>query len=65
MYALSDFQVGKHAGAEVKVADLSFNFNPSLPLFYKKIRKGTANFAVESAESEYISMDEFLAKFLI
>ncbi len=36
-----------HAGAEVRVADLgvAWDFEPSLPVFHKKIRKGTSNFA--------------------
>ena len=36
-----------HAGAEVKVADLGVNwdFEPDLPIFHKKIRKGTDNLA--------------------
>lgn len=36
-----------HAGATVKVADLGVNwdFEPDLPIFHKKIRKGTDNLA--------------------
>ncbi len=39
--------LGKHAGARVIAADLGVNydFDPSLPIFHKKIGKGTANFA--------------------
>ncbi len=43
--------LARHAGAEVKVADLGVNydFDPSLPIFHKKIRKGTSNFVKEPA----------------
>lgn len=39
--------LGRHAGARVKVADLgvNFDFDPDLPIFHKKVAKGTANFA--------------------
>ncbi len=39
--------LARHAGAEVKVADLGVNydFEPDLPVFHKKIGKGTASFA--------------------
>lgn len=39
--------LARHAGAEVKVADLGVNwdFEPELPIFHKKIRKGTENLA--------------------
>ena len=39
--------LGKHAGARVIAADLGVNydFEPDLPIFHKKIAKGTANFA--------------------
>ncbi|MCG8335671.1 MAG: nicotinate-nucleotide--dimethylbenzimidazole phosphoribosyltransferase [Proteobacteria bacterium] len=42
-----------HAGARVMVADLgvNFDFEPSLPIFHKKIRKSTSNFAKEPAMS--------------
>jgi nicotinate-nucleotide--dimethylbenzimidazole phosphoribosyltransferase len=42
-----------HAGAEVRVADLGVNcdFEPELPIFHKKIGKGTANFATKPAMS--------------
>ena len=42
-----------HAGAEVRVADLGVNcdFAPELPIFHKKIGKGTANFARQPAMS--------------
>jgi nicotinate-nucleotide--dimethylbenzimidazole phosphoribosyltransferase len=45
--------LAKHAGAEVSVADLGVNwdFEPDLPIFHKKVRKGTANFAKEPAMS--------------
>lgn len=40
-----------HAGADVKVADLGVDcdFEPDLPIFHKKVRKGSGNFAVEPA----------------
>ncbi len=43
--------LAKHAGAEVVVADLGVNhtFEPSLPILHKKVRMGTANFAVGPA----------------
>jgi nicotinate-nucleotide--dimethylbenzimidazole phosphoribosyltransferase len=39
--------LAKHAGARVKVADLGVNydFEPELPIFHKKVGKGTANLA--------------------
>jgi nicotinate-nucleotide--dimethylbenzimidazole phosphoribosyltransferase len=39
--------LGKHAGARVIAADLgvNFDFDPALPIFHKKVAKGTANFA--------------------
>jgi nicotinate-nucleotide--dimethylbenzimidazole phosphoribosyltransferase len=39
--------LARHAGAVVEVADLGVNydFDPELPIFHKKIRKGTSNFA--------------------
>jgi nicotinate-nucleotide--dimethylbenzimidazole phosphoribosyltransferase len=39
--------LARHAGARVMVADLGVaaDFEPSLPIFHKKIRKGTDNFA--------------------
>jgi nicotinate-nucleotide--dimethylbenzimidazole phosphoribosyltransferase len=42
-----------HSGAEVRVADLGVNhdFPPDLPIFHKKIGKGTANFAQAPAMS--------------
>lgn len=43
--------LARHAGAEVMVADLGVNadFAPELPIFHKKVRKGTANLAVGPA----------------
>lgn len=43
--------LARHAGAEVRVADLGVNrdFAPDLPIYHKKVRKGTGNFAVEPA----------------
>jgi nicotinate-nucleotide--dimethylbenzimidazole phosphoribosyltransferase len=42
-----------HAGATVRVADLgvNFDFEPELPIFHRKIGKGTANFAKQPAMS--------------
>jgi nicotinate-nucleotide--dimethylbenzimidazole phosphoribosyltransferase len=42
-----------HAGAEVRVADLGVNhiFPTSLPIFHRKIGRGTANFAQQPAMS--------------
>jgi len=39
--------LARHAGAKVMVADLGVagDFEPDLPIFHKKIRKGTSNFA--------------------
>jgi len=44
---------GKHAGAVVKAADLGVNydFDPTLPIFHKKVGKGTANFTKGPAMS--------------
>ncbi len=43
--------LGKHAGAEVKVADfgVNYDFPPDLPIFHKKVAKATRNFAQEPA----------------
>ena len=43
--------MGKHAGAKVKAADIGVNydFDPDLPIFHKKVRKGTGNFTRELA----------------
>lgn len=43
--------LGRHAGAEVKVADLgvNFDFDPNLPIFHKKVGYGTGNIAVGPA----------------
>ncbi len=43
--------LAQHAGAEVRVADLGVaaDFEPDLPIFHKKIAKGTRNFAVGAA----------------
>jgi nicotinate-nucleotide--dimethylbenzimidazole phosphoribosyltransferase len=39
--------LGRHAGARVVAADLgvNFDFDPALPIFHKKVAKGTANLA--------------------
>ena len=38
--------LARHAGATIKAADLgvNFDFKPDLPIFHKKVRKGTSNF---------------------
>ncbi len=43
--------MARHAGAEVLVADMGvdWDFEPDLPIFHKKVRKGTSNFAEEPA----------------
>jgi nicotinate-nucleotide--dimethylbenzimidazole phosphoribosyltransferase len=43
--------LARHAGATVKVADIGVaaDFDPNLPIFHKKIAKGTKNFAKEPA----------------
>jgi nicotinate-nucleotide--dimethylbenzimidazole phosphoribosyltransferase len=43
--------LGKHAGAEVQVADfgVNYDFPPALPIFHKKIAKATRNFVQEPA----------------
>ncbi len=45
--------LARHAGADVKVADLGVNydFEDDLPIFHKKIRKGTSDLAVGAAMS--------------
>ncbi len=45
--------LAQHAGADVKVADLGVNydFETDLPIFHKKIRKGTSDLAVGPAMS--------------
>jgi len=54
--------LARHAGAEVKVADLGVNydFEPDLPIFHKKTGKGTANFVKGPA----MSRDEAIASIL-
>jgi nicotinate-nucleotide--dimethylbenzimidazole phosphoribosyltransferase len=43
--------LARHAGARVRVADLGVDheFPADLPIFHKKVRRGTANLAVEPA----------------
>jgi len=43
--------LARHAGATVRVADLGVDhdFDPGLAIYHKKVRKGTANLAVEPA----------------
>jgi nicotinate-nucleotide--dimethylbenzimidazole phosphoribosyltransferase len=45
--------LGKHAGAEVNVADfgVNYDFDAELPIFHKKVEKGTRNFVHEPAMS--------------
>lgn len=45
--------LGRHIDATVRVADLGVNhdFDPSLPIFHKKVRKGTSNMAAGPAMS--------------
>ncbi len=45
--------LARHAGAKVKVADMgvAWDFEPELPIFHKKVRKGTSNFAKGPAMS--------------
>lgn len=45
--------LARHAGARVVVADFGVNhdFEKDLPIFHKKIRKGTSNFAIGPAMS--------------
>ena len=45
--------LARHAGARVMVADLGVaaDFDPGLPMFHKKVGRGTANFAVGPAMS--------------
>ena len=66
--------LAKHAGARVRVADLgvNFDFDSDLPIFHKKVGKGTANFArvpamsredaVRSVEAGIEIVNELLAK---
>ncbi|RPJ82764.1 MAG: nicotinate-nucleotide--dimethylbenzimidazole phosphoribosyltransferase [Deltaproteobacteria bacterium] len=66
--------LAKHANAQVKVADLGVNhdFPADLPIFHKKIGKGTRNFskgpamtreqAIQSIESGIEIMDELVNK---
>ncbi len=51
--------LARHAGAEVRVADIgvNFDFEPDLPVFHKKVRKGTDNFTKGPA----MSRDEAVA----
>jgi nicotinate-nucleotide--dimethylbenzimidazole phosphoribosyltransferase len=46
--------LGKHAGAEVKVADfgVNYDFAPELPIFHKKVAKATRNLAKEPAMTQ-------------
>jgi nicotinate-nucleotide--dimethylbenzimidazole phosphoribosyltransferase len=66
--------LAKHAGARVEVADLgvAVDFEPDLPIFHKKIKKGTDNFAkgpamtrdeaIGSIEAGIEIVDELMAK---
>ncbi len=66
--------LARHAAAEVRVADIGVNydFEPELPIFHKKIGKGTANLAkgpamrrdeaVASMEAGIAIVDELVAE---
>jgi nicotinate-nucleotide--dimethylbenzimidazole phosphoribosyltransferase len=66
--------LARHAGARVVVADLGVaaDFEPSLPIFHKKVRKGTDNFArgpamtrdeaIRSVEAGIEIVEELLAE---
>lgn len=66
--------LAKHAGAEVVVADLgvNFDFEEELPVFHKKVGKGTKNFvkgpamerreAVEAVEAGISIVDELVER---
>ncbi len=66
--------LARHAGASVRVADIGvdFDFEPDLPIFHKKIARGTANFArgpamsrdqaVASLEAGIAIVDELVAE---
>lgn len=51
--------LARHAGATVKVADfgVNFEFAPDMPIFHKKVRKGTSNFTKEPAMSRQEAVD--------
>ncbi|CAN2040647.1 Nicotinate-nucleotide--dimethylbenzimidazole phosphoribosyltransferase [Candidatus Magnetomoraceae bacterium gMMP-15] len=55
--------LARHAGARVKAADLgvNFDFEPDLPIFHKKVRYGTANFALEPAMTREQAMQSIEA----
>jgi len=55
--------LAKHAGATVKVADLgvNFDFSPDMPIFHKKIRKGTSNFTKTPAMTRQEAIDSIMA----
>lgn len=66
--------LARHAGARVFAADLgvNFDFEPDLPIFHKKVRKGTSNLAkgpamtreeaVRSIEAGIEIVEELMAK---
>jgi len=51
--------LARHANATVKVADfgVNFDFSPAMPIFHKKVRKGTSNFTREPAMSRQEAID--------
>ena len=55
--------LARHAGARVRVADLGvdYEFAPDLPIFHKKIRRGTSNFAKKPAMTRREAVDSILA----
>jgi nicotinate-nucleotide--dimethylbenzimidazole phosphoribosyltransferase len=66
--------LARHVGAKVKAADLGvdFDFDPDLPIFHKKVRKGTSNFtkgaamtraeAISSINAGIAIVDELIEK---
>ncbi|MBF0200099.1 MAG: nicotinate-nucleotide--dimethylbenzimidazole phosphoribosyltransferase [Desulfamplus sp.] len=66
--------LARHAGASVRVADFGVNkdFDPGMPIFHKKVRKGTSNFtkmpamdreeAVKSINAGISIVDELVQK---
>ena len=55
--------LARHAGAEVRVADLGVNydFEPDLPLFHKKVGRGTDNFVKGPAMSRQAAVSSVRA----
>ncbi|SMC51221.1 nicotinate-nucleotide-dimethylbenzimidazole phosphoribosyltransferase [Desulfocicer vacuolatum DSM 3385] len=55
--------LAKHVGATVKVADIgvNFDFNPEMPIFHKKVRKGTSNFTKTPAMTREEAVESIMA----